>query len=56
MKKLYTSDDELVICECGGEFIFEDMVFLTKPPQYPYHCNQCGKRKVRRADNSIYDW
>ena len=53
--KLHTSDGKLVVCECGGEYVFEHMVLLTEPPQYPYRCNKCGKRKVRRHDNTIYE-
>ena len=30
------------MCECGGEFIPGDVVFMTYPPQYPHKCNKCG--------------
>ena len=43
-------------CECGGEFIFENIVLTSNPPQYPYKCNKCGKRIVKREDNTYYTW
>lgn len=53
--KLYSPNEELVICECGGHFIFEQHVLLTEPPQYPYRCNKCGKCLIQRQDKIIYD-
>lgn len=30
------------MCECGGEFIPGDVVFMTYPVQYSHTCNKCG--------------
>ena len=51
---LYNSNGELVVCECGGHFIFEQRVLLTEPVQYPYRCNKCGKGLIQRHDKTIY--
>ena len=53
--KLYTSKGELVVCDCGGHFIFDERVLLTEPPQYPYRCEKCGKVKILRHDKTIYE-
>ena len=52
--KLYDEDGKIVICECGGKYIFEERVLLTEPPQFPYRCEKCGKRKIQRQDKTIY--
>ena len=38
--KLYDSNGELVVCECGGHFIFAQRALLTEPPQFPYICDK----------------
>ena len=53
--KLYTSKGELVVCDCGGHFIFDERVLLTEPPQFPYRCEKCGKVKIQRQDKTIYE-
>ena len=53
--KLYSLEGELVICECGGHFIFEQRVLLTEPPQFPYRCDNCGKVLIQRQNKTIYD-
>ena len=52
--KLYNSNGELVICECGGHFIFAQRALLTEPPQFPFKCNKCGKWLIQRHDKTIY--
>lgn len=47
---------EPIKCECGGHFIFENIVLTSLPPQYPYRCDVCGKRIVKRSDGTFYDW
>lgn len=47
---------EPMICECGGHFIFENIVLTSLPPQYPYRCDHCGKRIVKRSDGTFYNW
>ena len=54
-RKLYTAEGQLVVCECGGHFIFEDRVLLSSPPQFPYRCEKCGKRKIQRQNKTIYE-
>ena len=53
--KLYNSNGELVICECGGHFIFAQRALLTEPPQFPYICDKCRKCLIQRYDKTIYD-
>ena len=43
-------------CKCGGEFEYENIVLTSIPPQYPYRCNKCGKRIIKRTDGTTYDW
>jgi predicted SprT family Zn-dependent metalloprotease len=52
---LHDSNGKIVICQCGGHFIFEQRVLLTEPPQYPYRCNKCGKVKIQRDNKTIYE-
>lgn len=52
--KLYNSNGELVICECGGHFIFAQCALLTDPVQFPFICDKCGKRLIQRHDKTIY--
>lgn len=37
------------MCECGGEYLPENIVLTTYPVQYPHKCNKCGKREVLDA-------
>ena len=53
--KLNNSNGELVICECGGHFIFAQRALLTEPPQFPFICDKCGKCLIQRYDKTIYD-
>lgn len=53
--KLYDSNGELVVCECGGHFIFAQRALLTEPPQFPFICDKCGKCLIQRHDKTIYD-
>ena len=54
LNKLHDINGKLIICECGGEYIFEERVLLTEPPQFPYRCEKCGKRKIQRQNKTIY--
>jgi DNA-directed RNA polymerase subunit RPC12/RpoP len=42
-------------CKCGGDFEYENTVLTSIPPQYPYRCNKCGKRVIKRADGTTYN-
>lgn len=42
-------------CKCGGDFIFDNIVLTSLPPQYPYTCNKCGKKIIMRNNRTFYD-
>ena len=42
-------------CECGGDFIFDNIVLTSLPPQYPYTCNGCGKKVIMRSVQTFYE-
>jgi hypothetical protein len=42
-------------CACGGEFIFDNVILTSLPPQYPYTCNKCGKKIIMRSDRIFYE-
>lgn len=42
-------------CECGGDFIYDNIVLTSLPPQYPYTCNKCGKKVIMRSDRTFYE-
>ena len=31
-----------VLCECGGEFVFDDSPVALHPRAYRHKCNKCG--------------
>jgi hypothetical protein len=57
MKKYDLNDfEETLKCECGGEFVYTGIILTSMPPQYPYDCNKCGKRIIKRPDGTFYEW
>ena len=53
---LKDNEGNVLKCECGGVFKWTGAVLTSYPPQYPYHCDKCGKTKVKTTDGRIYSW
>ena len=53
---LKDENGKIIYCECGGIFKWNGAVLTSIPPQFPYTCDKCKKIKVKRENNSIYDW
>lgn len=46
-----------VLCDCGGEYIFEDAPVALHPRTYKHRCNKCGYELLLRESfpQTVYE-